>query len=255
MHMQSRFFLMIIAVVLAVSLVGCAGKSSGPQEIEAGQAIVDAATATLRPYLEGDQRIPVSLLIARAKGILIIPGMGDVSFFFSVGGGNAVMMARTARGWTGPAFLSKGTGGIGVQAGVTRTSGMILYMNEEDVRYVLDTGAVMQAKASLTFLDKDYEANRTPEFFETGDVVFIGDTSGLYAGVGISGGGLSDRMSLNAAYHGVTDGSPENILYTKASAAEGARHLRDLLTMADSVAAKADGQKTTKKDGIEIPSN
>ena len=165
------------------------------------------------------------------------------------------MMARTDKGWAGPAFLSKGTAGLGVQAGVTKTSGLILYMNEEDVKYVLDTGAIFQGQAAITFLDKDYEGNRTPEFVETGDVVFIGDTTGLYAGIGVSGGGLTSRDALNAAYHGVVDGTPENILYKSATEPQGTRHLVDLLDMAESVAAKAAVDKKPKKDGIEIPSS
>lgn len=252
MLMKIRFFILAVTVLLSIFLVGCAGKSTGStaRDVASAQGIVDLATETLRASMEGEGKTVVPELIAKAKGIMIIPGMGSVSFFFSVGGGNAVMMARTADGWTGPAFLSKGTGGLGMQAGVTRTSGIILYMDEADVRYVLETGAVVQGQAAITFLDADFEGNRTPEFFETGDVVFIGDTSGLYVGIGVSGGGMSDRVGLNAAYHGVTDGSAENILYALSTVPEGAQPLRDLLATAEAAGAEA-----TKKDGTEVPSN
>ncbi len=249
---MGRYFSFLAAVILlAFFLTGCAGKSKGntARNVASAQEIVDSATDILRGYMEGEQKTTVSELIAQAKGIMIIPGMGNVSFFFSLGGGNALMMARAPGGWSGPVFLSKGTGGLGAQVGVTRTSGIILYMAEEDVRYVLETGAVLQGRAAITFLDADFEGNRTPEFAEAGEVVFIGDTSGLYAGVGISGGGLSDRESLNAAYHGVENGDPQNILFKTATMPEGAQHLRDLLDMADTVVDTA-----TKKDGTFVPS-
>lgn len=251
-HMGRFISLISISVILLAFLAGCAGKSSGntAREVSSAQSLVDAATETLRDHLEGDQKVPVSALIARSKGIMIIPGMGSVSFFLSFGGGKALMMAKTDAGWSGPVFLSKGTGGLGIQAGVTKTSGLLIYMDEEDVRYVLETGAIMQGKAAITFLDSDFEGNRTPEFVETGEVVFIGDTSGLYAGIGVDAGGLGNRLGLNAAYNDVTDGDPENILYTVKTKPSGAAHLRDLLEMADTLSA---GQ--TKKDGTEVPSN
>jgi len=261
--MERRTFIFTATVFLSLFLVGCAGKSSGTiaRDAAAAQENVDSSTETLRSYLEGDHKKDLEQLISQAKGVMIIPGMGNISFFFSLGGGNAVMMARTDNGWSGPAFLAKGTGGLGVQAGVTKVSGIVLYMREEDVRYVLETGAIMQGQAAITFLDADFEGNRTPEFAESGEVIFIGDTTGLYAGIGVSGGGLSNRDGLNAAYHGVTDGSPDTVLYKTTTVPDGARHLRDLLVLAGIEGKKAETEgptaeeKTTKKDGIEIPSN
>ncbi len=250
---MGRFISFIsIMLLLLLCLGGCAGKStkSTDANVANAQKIVDSATDVLRTHLEGDQKVSASLLISKAKGMMIIPDMGSISFFFSFGGGRALMMARNGDEWTGPVFLSKGTGGLGIQAGVTKMSGLVLYMDEEDVRYVLETGAVMQGRAAITFLDADFEGNRTPEFAEAGEVVFIGDTSGLYAGIGVNAGGLSSQLGLNGSYHGVADGNPENILYTVKSVPAGAAHLRDLLGMADTLA-----DKKTKKDGTEVPSN
>ncbi|QGY41786.1 hypothetical protein GM415_17210 [Pseudodesulfovibrio cashew] len=232
MHMQQRLSFLAAAFV-AVLLCGCAGRSTAPREMSAAQSIVDQATAVVRKQLEGPNREAVEEMIRDAQGMLIIPAMGNVSFFFSVGGGNAIAMARTPDGWSGPAFLSKGTGGVGLQAGVTRTSGIIFYMSGDDLRYVLDTGVVFQGNANVTVVDSDVEFNRTAEFQETGDVVFVGDTTGLYAGVALNGGGLSDRTGLNAVYHGVEDGSPENVLYHVPTVPEGVRPLRDMLDKAE----------------------
>lgn len=249
--MNGKTCFIVSSALFALFLAGCAKKTTGPSEhdLASAQKIVDKATDTLREHLTSEHKASVGELIARARGIMIIPGMGDVSFFFSLGGGSALVMARSDNGWSGPVFLYRGTGGFGIQAGVTRTSGMILYMDEEDVRYVLKTGAVLQAQAAITFLDADYEGNRTPEFYETGEVVFIGDTSGLYAGIGLEGGGFSDRVDLNAAYNGVKNGDPIGILYSLGSRPEGARHLRDLLDM-----AVRESEKAQKKDDTEVPS-
>jgi lipid-binding SYLF domain-containing protein len=240
------------ALMVTLLLASCAGRGAGSKaNSEAtAQALVDSATQILQAGLDGERGHELRHLISQARGAMIIPGMGSVSFLFSLGGGNGVMLAKAGAGWSGPAFLTKGTGGLGMQAGVTRISGIILYMRDEDVRYVLETGALLQGRAAITFLNADFEGNRTPEFVETGDVVFVGDTEGLYAGIGVSTGGLSNRTNLNAAYHGTADGSPEHVLYQTGAVPAGARALVDMLDRAG-----AEGRQATKKDGTEIPSN
>jgi lipid-binding SYLF domain-containing protein len=233
----------LLAVLLSFLLAGCAGRSVNSGSEATAQGLVDSAEATLRAGLDGERGQTLRQLIAKARGAMIVPGMGSVSFIFSLGGGNGVLLARNGERWSGPVFLTKGTGGIGMQAGVTRVSGIILYMRDEDVRYVLETGALLQGRAAITFLDADFEGNRTPEFVETGDVIFVGDTAGLYAGIGVTTGGLSNRVGLNAAYHDVADGSPEHVLFETGTVPEGARALVELL----------DG--ATKKDGTEVPSD
>lgn len=253
MLMTLRFPFVCLLISCLIVVAGCAAKSdtAGRSNTGTAQQLVDEATATLHKELDDSSKPWLNKLISQAKGIMIIPGMGSVSFFFSVGGGNAVVLARTGYDWTGPVFMTKGSGGIGVQAGVTRTSGLILFMEEDDLRYVLETGAVLQGSASYTFLDYDKEINRTPEFQQTGRVVFVGDVEGLYAGAGINAGGFSNREGLNAAYHEITEGNPEAILFSGKPAPAAAFELVGLLNKAEQTAL----QTTKEKDGTEVPSD
>lgn len=242
--------------MVSLMLAGCASKQPGPRDASTAQAIVDEATRTLRTSLEGKHKEEVYKLLSEARGVMIVPSVGSFSLLFSVSAGNGVVMARTEDGrWNGPIFMTKGTGGLGVQAGVTNMSGLVIYMNDDDVHYMLDTGAVVQGQASITFLDKDYEGNRTDEFTQSGEIVFVGNISGLYAGIGVAGGGFRNRETLNAAYHGVQAEEPEQYLYNTEDVPHGAEHLLDLLNLADTLAAKAAVDEAKKKDGTEVPSN
>ncbi|MUM78595.1 hypothetical protein GKC30_13220 [Pseudodesulfovibrio sp. F-1] len=244
----------VCILLMPLVLVACASRGtesgSGASAEATAQGLVDSAAHILQAGLDGEQGQELRQLLSQARGAMIVPGMGSVSFLFSLGGGNGLMLAQTDSGWTGPVFLTKGTGGLGMQAGVTRVSGIILYMRDEDVRYVLETGALLQGRAAITFLDADFEGNRTPEFVETGDVIFVGRTEGLYAGVGVSTGGLSNRTGLNAAYHRTADGRPEHVLFETGTVPDGARPLIDMLED-----AAAQGREATKKDGTVVPSN
>lgn len=261
MHMGSRFYLFLAFVVLLTACFGCAAKTtrSRPGDAAAAQKLVDEAAVLLEDSLAKDVDGSLKQLLGRARGVMIIPGIGNVSFLFSVGGGYGIVMANTDAGWTGPVFLSKGTFGFGFQAGFAKQTGLLIFMHEDDVRYLLETGAILRGQARAVILNAELEANQTPEFFDSGDVYFVGDHSGLYAGIAIDGGGFSDRVALNEACSGVKGGGPLAILYKQKAQPEGARKIRDMLD-----AAREDGELAVKeaagylekqKDGTEVPSN
>ncbi|WP_338667379.1 lipid-binding SYLF domain-containing protein [Pseudodesulfovibrio methanolicus] len=242
----------IAAVLLLLALTaGCAATASKGATTDRGtaQALVDEATGMVENSLKNDKDGRLRRLIGEAQGIMIIPAVGDVSFFFSIGHGNALLAARTDKGWTGPVFMSKSSVGWGLQAGVSKESGLLLIMNGEDVRYILEKGAVLSGQARAVALNAEVEANQTPEFQESGRIYFVGERTGLYAGVALSTGGYSNRKGLNQAFSGVDGGSPETILFDKKLRPHGAERLLELLDKAGSATPK------NEKDGTEVPSN
>jgi lipid-binding SYLF domain-containing protein len=242
----------IAAVLLLLTLLaGCAATGSKGATTDRGtaQALVDEATGMVVDSLEKDKDGRVHRLIGEAKGIMIIPAIGDVGFIFSIGHGNALVAARTDQGWTGPVFMSKSSVGWGLQAGVSKESGLLLIMDEEDVRYILEKGAVLSGQARAVALNAELEANQTPEFQESGNIYFIGERTGLYAGIALNTGGFSNRKNLNQAFTGVEGGSPETILFDKKIRPYGAERLLQLLDKA------ASDPRKNEKDGTEVPSN
>lgn len=258
--MDKRHIFIWAVFVSLLLMAGCASKTTRGSEQDKAVAmeLVDEAVQVLETSLEKDADGHLRQLLTDAKGVMVIPAMGDASLLVSFGGGNAVLLAKTDVGWTGPVFMSKGTVGYGLQAGVSKQRGLMVYMHEDDVRYLLSTGAVLQGDARLTFLTTNYQYNETPEFYESGDVFFVGERSGLYAGAGVDTGGFTDRVVLNEALTGVEGGGPRAILFEKKVQPEAARRLRELLTEAgiEGKAMEADASDTAKeKDGTEVPSN
>jgi lipid-binding SYLF domain-containing protein len=242
----------IAALLLLLALAaGCAAAASRGATTDRGtaQALVDEATGMVEKSLKNDKDGRLHRLIAEAKGVMIIPAVGDVSFIFSIGHGNALMTARTDKGWTGPVFMSKSSLGWGLQAGVSKESGLLLIMNEDDVRYILEKGAVLGGKARAVVLNAELDADQTPEFHESGKIYFVGERTGLYAGIALGTGGYSNRKGLNQAFSGVEGGSPETILFDRKLRPHGAERLLELLDKAGSAAPK------NEKDGTEVPSN
>ncbi|OIQ52009.1 hypothetical protein BerOc1_00479 [Pseudodesulfovibrio hydrargyri] len=242
----------IAAVPLLLALLaGCAATASKGAATNRGtaQALVDEATVMVEDSLKEDKDGRVHRLIGEAKGIMIIPAIGDIGFIFSVGHGNALVAARTDNGWSGPVFMSKSSVGWGLQAGVSKESGLLLIMDQDDVRYILEKGAVLSGKARAVALNAQLDVDQTPEFYESGAIYFVGERSGLYAGVALNTGGFSNRTNLNQAFSGVEGGSPETILFDRQLRPHGAERLLELLDKAASESQK------NEKDGTEVPSN
>jgi len=242
--------IMPVLLLLALS-AGCAPTASGGATSDRGtaQALVDEATAMIQDSLEKDKDGDLRQLLRDAQGIMVIPAVGDVSFIFSLGHGNAVLSARTDKGWTGPVFMSKSSVGWGLQAGVSKESGLLLIMHRDDVRYILEKGAVLQGKARIVALNAELDADQTPEFYESGGIYFVGERSGLYAGMALNSGGYSNRTGLNQAFSGVQGGGPETILFEKKIRPHGAERLLELLDSAGSAVHE------NEKDGTEVPSD
>lgn len=243
----------ILSVLLCLALLaGCAATASNKGTAThrgTAQALVDEASGMLEQYLEKDRDGHLRGLLRNAKAVMIIPAVGDVGFFFSLGHGTALLAARTDAGWTGPVFLSKTSVGWGLQAGISKESGLLLIMHEDDARYILETGAALRGKARIVALSAALDVNQTPEFYESGDIYFVGEQSGLYAGMALNTGGYANRTVLNQAFSGVEGGAPETILFDKKIRPHGAERLLELLDGAGS------GASENEKDGTEVPSN
>lgn len=233
-------------LLVFLGLSGCAGKqSTSPgQDSAKAHALVAEAHHTLQTLLDGDKGDVLRKLLPRAKGVMIVPDMGSAGFLFSLDTGNGVLLALNNGQWAGPVFLTEASGGFGMQAGITRMSGVFIYTDEADIRYVLDSGGVFQGRASVTVLNTTWQGRDTPKFQESGNVFFVGESQGLYAGAGVHGGGLMSREYLNKAYYDFGDGDPEAILFKGFPAPDDGRALRGLL--AETIARAVQDKKRTE---------
>ena len=247
--MSIRVTYIVSVLLLLALLAGCGVTSAKGAATDQGmaQALVDESSGLLTQWLEKDKDGRLRRLLDEAKGVVILPAVGDVSFFFALGGGNALLAARTDQGWTGPVFMSRTSVGWGLQAGVTKQSGLMIVMHEDDVRYILETGAVLRGQARIVALNAEYDVNETPEFYESGDIYFVGERSGIYAGMALNTGGFSNRTGLNQAFSGVEGGAPDTILFEKKLRPHGAGRLLELLDGTNSSSPE------NEKDGTEVP--
>ncbi len=136
---------------------------------------------------------------ARA-GIYIIPEYGQAGFLIGGRGGAGVAAARTANGWSTPAFFSFGGLNVGLQAGGAGGSVVYLLMNRRAVSQFIDrTKVSLNANAGyavVKYSDAD-QAN-----LAKGDVIVWTNTKGAYAGATIEASGIHADDGRTREFYG-----------------------------------------------------
>lgn len=169
-------------------------------------------------------------LLRRARAVLIVPNLIKAGFFVGGEGGRGVMMARTANGWSDPAFYNLGSGSFGLQIGVQSAEVVMFVMSDKALHALMNNQVTLGAKAGLAVLNvgSNVEAGATTNM--DADVIVWASAQGAYAGVTVEGSVVDPSEEWNAAYYGRAV-APEAILRHNAVSAPGAVALRNELAV------------------------
>jgi SH3 domain-containing YSC84-like protein 1 len=146
-----------------------------------------------------EKAIPRDVL-RKAKGLAIM-SVVKAGFIFSAKGGQGVVIARTARGWSGPSFIATGGGGWGLQAGAQVTDFVI----------VLNTDAAVEAfsRGGNVTIGVDLSASAGPvgrtasgAVLPTAAVYTYSRSKGLFVGVSLEGAVIGTQRQSNFNYYG-----------------------------------------------------
>lgn len=207
--MQSRTLVAALASTFLIAGPALAAQSStaSPNAIQqnpsdhaskaSAQKIVDHATKAV-DQLKSDQQL--DHLLSRAKGVFILPNFVKGAAIVGGEGGQGVLLARTATGWSDPAFLSLASGSVGAQIGGEAGPMVMLLMTQKAVDQFTQNGNFsLNANAGLTIVN--YSA-RGQSNVGKGDIVVWSGTSGGFVGANVSGTGISVNQDENRAYYG-----------------------------------------------------
>jgi lipid-binding SYLF domain-containing protein len=156
-------------------------------------------------------------LLARARGIFIVPTYGRAALAIGGAGGAGVLMVRRADGtWGNPAFFNIGGLSIGIQAGAEGGPLALLLMNQKAVdSFHNRNNFSLSADAGLTVVN----FARMAQGSTAGDVVVWSGSKGLFgnaATVGINDVRYNQR--LTEAYYGKPTTAPQAIDSTEINA-------------------------------------
>ncbi|MGZ5020290.1 MAG: YSC84-related protein [Chthoniobacterales bacterium] len=210
----------VLVPLLLLALVSTASAASE-------QAVVNNCAGIIRDFQAmPEKNIPRSVL-RNARGLAIIQVV-KVGFGISGKGGEGVVVARTADGWSGPSFIGTGGAGFGFQIGAELTEFIFVLNTDAAVSAFSKDGNVTlggDVSAAAGPVGRDVQAGVTPN----AAVYTYSRSKGLFAGASLEGAIIATQKTANTRYYGRRVRARE-ILFGEVPPPPGSHRLLDLLS-------------------------
>lgn len=221
-YMRKRCVLMVALCLAGLGLSAAAPLLADTDQEE--EAAADARSRVDDAYLvvrrmKRDHKL--ARLLARSRGVLIIPHYGKGGFIVGGGGGPALLFVHRGGSWVGPVFYSVSGVSFGLQAGVATGPVAMLLMNERPIALFEDHTSKwsMGTDAGLTVVK--YGGSSDTESGYSDVIVWTG-LEGLYGGVSVGANNITVNADSDRGYYH-RDLTPRQILAGTVSLSHGQR--------------------------------
>jgi lipid-binding SYLF domain-containing protein/osmotically-inducible protein OsmY len=150
-----------------------------------------------------EKSIPRDLL-DKAEAVAVFPGVVKAAFIFGGRGGQGVISRRTTKGWTEPAFFNLGGGSFGVQIGVEKTDYVLLIMNDDGLKGLLNDKFEFGGEASAAAGPVGRTASAATNATLNAAILSYSRSHGAFVGASLKGAVVEPDNDLNRAYYGKT---------------------------------------------------
>jgi lipid-binding SYLF domain-containing protein len=188
-------------LVIGLILVGLNLSAAAASRADLDQRLRGFAAKFEEMQAKPDKRIPADAL-RRACGIIMVQRAGG-GFVLGYQGGNGVAMIKNAQTgqWSAPAFVNFNEGTFGAQIGGQTSFTVILLMNTNCVRMVTEPDFEFGGEARGTAGNSSSAKQNDTSPLEPLTLAYS-DTSGLYGGAVVKGGGLTPDTDADVTYYG-----------------------------------------------------
>lgn len=161
------------------------------------QSLLKSATAEVQTMKQNPQ---LRQLLAKAKGVYLVPEFGRGALIVGGRGGAGVVLAKNDGKWSDPAFYDFGGISVGPQVGGSGGKVAYLLMTDHAVNAFKSGNKIsLNAGAGLTVVDFSHNGQAS---WGKGDIIMWTDNSGLYAGANVSATDINWADNNNQSYYG-----------------------------------------------------
>jgi lipid-binding SYLF domain-containing protein len=189
----SACLLLVISANLAA-----AQKSSRLQD--ASRHAQEAAEVFTQIMNVRERAIPKELL-DKAEAIAVFPGVLKAAFIFGGKGGQGLISKRTAKGWSAPAFFNIGGGSFGAQIGASKTDYVLLIMNQEGLKGLLEDKFELGGEVGIAAGPVGREAAASTNTTLDAGILSYSRSKGAFIGAALKGAVISPDNHLNEAVY------------------------------------------------------
>jgi SH3 domain-containing YSC84-like protein 1 len=209
--------LICLLLLAACGFSACAAARPAPsgqpsQRKSLGADLVLESARTLKDLRAATPHQILDYALKDARAVIVLPGVYQAGFYYSVHGGSGVIATRTdSGGWGAPAFVGVGGAGFGVQIGLEKQRLVLVVQEQEMLERILESGLSFDAIAQYDVLGVREDAGRS-SLTDRRPVLAFSDAVGLMAGVAMHGALLTLNEGLTQAYHGQDQGDAKAVM-------------------------------------------
>ena len=147
-----------------------------------------------------DKGIPADLL-NKAECVAVFPTVVKAGFIVGGKAGRGVASCRTSSGWSAPAFLEIKGGSFGLQVGGQATDVVLLFMNTNGLKKLVNNKVELGADASIAAGPVGREAAASTDASMSAEILSYSRSKGLFAGISLKGSVVSaDKSDMEDTY-------------------------------------------------------
>ena len=204
----SVFTPLAVAAVLAMTPVATLAQSTSNEE----KRVTDAAAVLETLVRAPDQEIP-DYILERAEAIVVIPTLVKGGFIVGAQHGRGIMSVRdreTSK-WSAPGFIALTGGSVGWQVGVQSVDLVLLVMNREGVKDLLDNEFKLGANASVAAGPLGRQGEASTDASLSAQILAYSRAKGLFAGLALEGASLRIDRDANEKFYGKSIATDEMV--------------------------------------------
>lgn len=140
-------------------------------------------------------------MIHSARAVLIVPRLVKGGFIFGAEGGDGVLMKRTGRSWSSPAFYRLASASFGLQIGLEQAELVFIIMTDRALRGIQQGETKLGAGAGITVVTLSSGAEGATTV-RGGDIVVWSSGTGAYGGLTFNGSVVKADDDANEDFYG-----------------------------------------------------
>jgi lipid-binding SYLF domain-containing protein len=199
------------AAAIAAALVLFGTVTRAQVETDETRRLREASTVFNEIMAAEDQAIPRAIL-GEAEGVAIFPGTVKAGFVFGGMRGRGVLSARTADGWSAPAFLTLTGGSFGLQIGGQAVDVVLVINDRRGLEQLVRNQFKLGAEAGVAAGPVGRDAQAATDLQLRAQILSYSRSRGLFAGLTINGSTIRQDRDANERFYGKRLEMPQIVL-------------------------------------------
>ena len=171
------------------------------QQVETDR-MTEAARVLEEVLAAPDKGVPEAI-IEKAQAVVVIPSTVKGALLIGAQRGKGVMSAKSASGWSSPAFVTLTGGSLGLQIGGQATDIVLVVVNERGIDNLAQNTFKIGGDASVAAGPVGREATASTDYKLQAQILSYSRSRGLFAGISLAGSTIRADRDANEKIYGV----------------------------------------------------